>query len=77
MTQGPQGTNEPVAAVTPRHLEVLLLLAEERSANDIAFSLSISSLTVEFHKYQLMETPGPRAAAGLIHFAFKNGLVGS
>ena len=77
MTQGPQGTKEPVAAVTPRQLEVLLLLAEGRSAREIAFSLSISSPTVEYHNYQLMETPGLRTAAGPIHVAFKNGLVGS
>ena len=77
MTQGPQGTKEPVAAVTQRQLEVLQLLAEERSANEIAFSLLISSLTVEFHEYQMMETLGPRTSAGPIHFAFENGLVGS
>jgi len=77
MTEGPQGTKDPVAALTPRQLEVLQLLAEGRSAKEIATSLSISSRTVEFHKYQMMETLGLRTAAELIHFAIKNGLVGS
>jgi DNA-binding NarL/FixJ family response regulator len=32
---------------------------------------------VEFHKYQMMETLGLHTGAELIHFAIKNGLVGS
>ena len=76
MTEGPQGTKDPVAALTPRQLEVLQLLAEGRSAKEIASSLSISSRTVEFHKYQMMESLGLHSSAELIHFAIKNGLVG-
>ncbi|MGA8893630.1 MAG: response regulator transcription factor [Anaeromyxobacteraceae bacterium] len=77
MTQGPKGTKDPVAALTPRQLEVLQLLAEGRSAKEIASSLSISSRTVEFHKYQMMESLGLHSSAELIHFAIKHGLVGS
>jgi len=76
MSEGPQGTKDPVAALTPRQLEVLQLLAEGRSAKEIASSLSISSRTVEFHKYQMMESLGLHSSAELIHFAIKNGLVG-
>ena len=77
MNQGTQGTKDPIATLTPRQLEVLQLLAEGRSAKEIAGSLSISARTVEFHKYQMMETLGLRTSAELIHFAIKNGLVGS
>jgi DNA-binding NarL/FixJ family response regulator len=77
MNEGAQGRKDPVAALTPRQLEVLQLLAEGRSAKEIAASLSISSRTVEFHKYQMMETLGLHTGAELIHFAIKNGLVGS
>ncbi len=77
MNEGPQGKKDPIAALTPRQLEVLQLLARGRSAKETAASLSISSRTVEFHKYQMMETLGLRTAAELIHFATKNGLVGS
>ena len=45
------------------------------SAKQIAASLSISTRTVEFHKYQMMETLGLHTNAELIHFAIKNGLV--
>ena len=61
--------------LTLRQREVLQLLAEGRSAKEIASSLSISTRTVEFHKYQMMETLGLRTNAELIHFAIKNGLV--
>ncbi len=77
MKEGPQRVADPVASLTPRQLEVLQLLAEGRSAKEIGSSLSISPRTVEFHKYQMMETLGLRTGAELIHFAIKNGLVGS
>ena len=51
------------------------MLAEGLSAKDIATRLSISTRTVEFHKYQLMETLGLHGNAELTHFAIKHGLV--
>ena len=55
--------------------EILQLLAEGRSAKEISTALDISPRTVEFHKYQMMESPGFRANAELIHFALKHGIV--
>lgn len=75
MKQGPTRAKDPAAALTLRQREVLQLLAEGRSAKEIAFSLSISTRTVEFHKYQVMETLGLHTSAELIHFAIKHGLV--
>ena len=75
MKQGPEGAGDPVVSLTPRQREVLQLLAEGRSAKEIAASLSISARTVEFHKYQLMETLGLHTNAELVHFAIKHGLV--
>jgi len=37
--------------------------------------LAISARTVEFHKYQMMETHGLHNNAELIHFAIKHGIV--
>jgi DNA-binding NarL/FixJ family response regulator len=76
MRQGPEKTGDPVVSLTPRQREVLQLLAEGRSAKEIASSLSISARTVEFHKYQMMETLGLHTNAELVHFAIKHGLVG-
>jgi DNA-binding NarL/FixJ family response regulator len=75
MKQAPERTADPIAAITPRQREVLQLLAEGRSAKEIAASLAISARTVEFHKYQLMETLGLHTNAELVHFAIKHGLV--
>jgi DNA-binding NarL/FixJ family response regulator len=75
MQQGPERTEDPVASLTPRQREVLQLLAEGQSAKQVAASLSISARTVEFHKYQMMETLGLHSNADLVHFAIKNGLV--
>jgi DNA-binding NarL/FixJ family response regulator len=77
MHQGRPGTEDPVASLTPRQVEVLQLLAEGRSAKEIGAVLGISARTVEFHKYQMMKTLGLPTNAELIHFAIKNRLVDS
>ncbi len=75
MRQGPEAPADPVSTLTPRQREVLQLLAEGRSAKEIGRALSISARTVEFHKYQMMETLSLRTSADLIHFAIRHGLV--
>ena len=75
MKEGPERADDPVASLTPRQREVLQLLAEGRSAKEVAAGLGISTRTVEFHKYQMMETLGLHTNAELIHFAIKHGLV--
>jgi DNA-binding NarL/FixJ family response regulator len=71
----PKQATDPVARLTPRQREILQLLAEGRSAKEIAETLAISARTVEFHKYQMMEALGLRHSAELIHFAIKHGIV--
>jgi DNA-binding NarL/FixJ family response regulator len=62
-------------SITARQREILQLLAEGRSAKQIAQRLSISARTVEFHKYQMMESHGLHSSAELVHFAIKHGIV--
>jgi DNA-binding NarL/FixJ family response regulator len=71
----PAGVADPAATLSPRQREILRLLAEGRSAKQIAAELGISHRTVEFHKYQAMDTLGIKSNAGLIHFAIKHGIV--
>ncbi len=66
---------DPVATLTPRQREILQLFAEGRSAKEIAATLGISARTVEFHKYQMMESLHIQNSAELIHFAIKHGIV--
>jgi DNA-binding NarL/FixJ family response regulator len=73
--QGKDAPRDPAAKLTPRQREILQLLAEGRSAKEMAGTLGISSRTVEFHKYQMMESLHVHNSAELIHFAIKQGLV--
>lgn len=75
MRQTPQQDVGSLGALTPRQREVLQLVAEGRSAKQIASVLEVSPRTVEFHKYQMMETLGLHTNAELIHFAIKHGLA--
>jgi DNA-binding NarL/FixJ family response regulator len=61
--------------LTPRQREVLQLLAEGRSAKEIASVLNISARTVEFHKYRMMDVLGLKTVAELIRYAVKHGIV--
>jgi DNA-binding NarL/FixJ family response regulator len=73
--EGKGAGDNPVGKLTPRQREILQLLAEGRSAKEIGGTLGISSRTVEFHKYQLMESLQLHSSAELIHFAIKQGIV--
>ncbi|MGO8838116.1 MAG: response regulator [Limisphaerales bacterium] len=72
----PQSANDPATSLTPRQREILQLLAEGRSAKEIASTLGVSPRTVEFHKYQMMESLALHNSAELVHFAMKHGIVG-
>ena len=75
MRQGPKHVVDPIGSLTPRQREVLQLLTEGHSAKEIGSILGISARTVEFHKYQMMETLKFHSNAELIHFAIKHGLT--
>ncbi len=58
-----------------RQREVMQLLAEGKSAKEIAKILHISARTVEFHKYQIMKELGIKSNAELVQFAIKHGII--
>jgi DNA-binding NarL/FixJ family response regulator len=61
--------------LTKRQREILQLLAEGKSAKEIASVLNISSRTVEFHKYRIMKDLGLTSAAELVHYAVRHGII--
>ena len=61
--------------LTIRQREVLQLLAEGKVAKEVAEILKISSRTVEFHKYKMMEALGIKSSAELVQYAIKHGIV--
>ncbi|MBN2456906.1 MAG: response regulator transcription factor [Sedimentisphaerales bacterium] len=61
--------------LTSRQREVLQLLAEGKSAKEVAGILHISTRTVEFHKYHIMEELGIKTGAELVQFAIRHGII--
>jgi DNA-binding NarL/FixJ family response regulator len=72
--RGPAAGAETPGGLTPRQREVLQLVAEGRSAKEIAALLRISRRTAEFHKARLMETLGVQTTAELIQYAIRTGV---
>jgi DNA-binding NarL/FixJ family response regulator len=56
---------------TRRENEVLQLLAEGKSMKEVAAILEISTGTVAFHKYKMMEKLGFKSNAELLEYAIK------
>jgi len=71
----PHSRRNPARQLSPRQLEVLQLLAEGRSAKEVANTLCISPRTVEFHKYRIMEELGMATSAELVQFSIKHGII--
>ena len=61
--------------ISEREMEVLKLISEELTTNEIAEQLFISNNTVETHRRNLLEKIGARNSAGLIRRAFESGLL--
>jgi DNA-binding NarL/FixJ family response regulator len=68
------GSGEALDELTPRQREVFQLVAEGRSAKEIASLLGISRRTAEFHKARLMESLGVQNTAELIQCAIRAGV---
>ncbi len=58
---------------TPRELEILKLLCEEKTSKEIAEDLFISHRTVEGHKLRIMEKTKTTSTSGIIIFALRKG----
>ena len=61
--------------LTKREKEILKLIAEEHSNQDIADKLFISLRTVETHRLNITQKLGVKNAAGLVKEAIKRGLI--
>jgi DNA-binding NarL/FixJ family response regulator len=71
----PDTRRDPIRKLTARQREVLQLLAEGRSAKEVADILCISPRTVEFHKYRIMEELGLSSSAELVQYSIKQGII--
>lgn len=65
---------EPIP-LTPREIDVLRLIVDELTNQEIADKLFISVRTVDAHRRNLLEKTGSRNTAGLVKFALENNLI--
>ena len=69
-----QAHNQP-ALLTPRELEILHLIAQEKSNLDIAAQLFISERTVETHRKNIFTKTGCKSVVGLLQYALRHKLL--
>ena len=73
--RAPKPVGDSTQTLTERQREILQLLAKGSSAKAIAQTLGISARTVEFHKYNMMESFQIHSSAELVYFAIKHRIV--
>ncbi len=61
--------------LSEREIEVLKLICQELTSQEIADQLFISKRTVEGHRNRLLEKIGAKNTAGLVVYAAQNGMI--
>jgi DNA-binding NarL/FixJ family response regulator len=69
------GSGEQIDPLTPRELEVLKLVAEGHTSDEIAGVLVISRKTVDRHRANILEKLGMRDRVDLTRYAIRRGLI--
>jgi DNA-binding NarL/FixJ family response regulator len=75
LDRGSRGEAVPADPLTPRELEIVKLVAEGYSSDEIAATLVISKKTVEHHRSHILEKLGMRDRVELTRYAIRRGLV--
>ncbi|HET7754524.1 MAG TPA: response regulator transcription factor [Anaeromyxobacteraceae bacterium] len=65
----------PHESLSPRELEIFLMLASARSVSEIAAQLELSVKTVSTHRSRILEKMALRSNAELMQYAVRHGLV--
>lgn len=61
--------------LTERQREVLQLLAEGKVMKEVGGILNMTTRTVAFHKYRIMEVLGAKSSAELVRYAVRNHMI--
>ena len=69
------GENRPLDRLTPRHREILQMIAEGNTTKEIAITLHLGVKTIESHRMQLMHRLDIHDIAGLVRFAMRQRLI--
>jgi len=66
---------EALSQITEREREIIILIANGLSSKEIGKKLFISPRTAETHRNNILKKLDVNGVAGLVRFAFKNGLI--
>ncbi len=75
LDRGGPGAGEPADPLTPREQDVVKLIAEGHTSEEIAEMLTIARKTVDRHRANVLEKLGMRNRVELTRYAIRRGLV--
>jgi DNA-binding NarL/FixJ family response regulator len=67
-----ESSENPPSVLSPREREIIQLLAEGKSNNEVADMLYISAKTVETHRAHVMQKLNLHSITQLVHYAIRN-----
>lgn len=68
-------SNEDI--LSDRQIDIIKLLYDEKTPEEISKILFLSKRTVEWHKTKIFEKTNTKSLVGLIKYALSNGIIGS
>lgn len=68
-------TNKEILKLTNREKEILKLIADEKSSDEIANTLSISKGTVDTHRKNIIKKTNTKSIVGLLKYSYRAGLI--
>jgi DNA-binding NarL/FixJ family response regulator len=75
LEQARRGEAAPTDPLTPRELQIVKLIAEGRTSDEIAADLVISRKTVDHHRANILGKLEMRSVADLTRYAIRRGLI--
>lgn len=73
--QSAKASGEPHQRLSPRELQIFMLLVEGRAVGDISAELNVGVSTVSTHIGRIREKLGVNSVAEMVHYAYRHGLV--
>lgn len=71
----PSVSDDPIADLTPRQVEILRLIAEGQTTKQVAMRLELGVKTVEAERRKIMDRLGAENSAQLVRIALRAGVV--
>jgi len=75
LEQARRGEAAPIDPLTPRELQIVKLIAEGYTSDEIATDLVISRKTVDHHRANILAKLAMRSVAELTRYAIRRGLI--